>query len=334
MGGMSGMLGVTGQWRPMGRLNPAMARARRALGQYGLFWALIYTAWAVICNPRLKIPRSLRNRIPRLAGYAFATLGIEHLSVPVNGLKLYIDPRNFWSLREYVLQPHYDLAEISAVKRLVPASYTFIDIGANFGIWSFSLAQHFSRVVGVEPDKRCYLCCEKTLGKLHLENVAFVSAALAENDGEGLLFASNFHIGDSRIWDPGDSSRLAGTPVHLMSFNSLVGQQGVNSDHLFIKIDAQGVEPSIVRGMKDALVNAKDVILFTEIQQTLLADAGFSAREYLALLEELGFTPVDLFADLTETSWDEVPGRLATTRDWCFRLAKGKTKLSPQTRIT
>ena len=257
-----------------------------------------------------------------MLGQILNRLGIDTIEVPVNGLKLFIDPRNSWSLRVYALQPYYDLAEISAVRKTVPGACTFVDVGANFGAWSFSLAGHFSRVLGVEPDHRCYKCCERTREKLHLTNVDFVEVALAERDGDGLLFGCSSHIGDSRISDPEDVDRMNGTPVELMSFDSLAEQRQIDTRHMFVKLDAQGAEPSIVRGMIGSLSNAKDVILFTEIQETMLNDAGSSVREYTELLNQMEFVPVDLYNGLTETSWDYIQESLSMVKDCCFRLVK------------
>lgn len=306
----------------MSKLSRNIGRSWRAPGRYGFFWALVYMTWAAICLFRLRVPPSVGNILPVALARIFTRLGIDSILIPANGVKLYIDPRSYWSVREYVLRPHYDLAEITAVKITIPPGYTFIDVGANFGLWSFSLSGHFSRVLGVEPDPRCYQCCERTRAKANLTNVLFDELALAEEDGDGMLFASKFHIGDSRTSDPGDEGRINGIPVQLMSFESLVNRHQIDTGHMFIKLDAQGAEPAIVRGMKSILSKAQDVILFTEIQEKILMDSGSSADEYMELLRLFQFVPVDLFNGLTPTSLESVRDSLGTAQDYCFRLRK------------
>lgn len=257
--------------------------------------------------------------------HLFKTFRIHSTPVKINDMKLYIDPTNSWSLRAYAFNPYYDWPEISSIKRLVPGEYTFIDIGANFGAWSFPLASHFSKVLGVEPDIRCYECLKRTLKESGLSNVDIVNAALTDHDGDGLLFPSSTHIGDSRIYNPGDTDRMTGTPVKLLSFDSLVSQHNVDTGHMFIKLDAQGVEPLILQGMDKSLSSANGVILFTEIQPTILADAGLTRQEYLDFLRKLGFSPVDLCNGLTETTWESVLDSLEfdrSTKDYCFRSLK------------
>ena len=270
----------------------------------------------------MRIPRSVRYGFTKIAGRVFNELHIDHIQVPINQTKLFIDPRNSWSLRVYALSPHYDSAEIVAVRKTIPGSYTFVDVGANFGVWSFSLADHFSRVLGVEPDSRCYQCCERTRKKFQISNVNFASVALADQDGRGLLFQSSSHIGDSRVQDPGDTCRLNGTPVELMSFDSLVKNHHLDTRQMFVKLDAQGLEPSIIRGMAGSISEAVDLIIFTEIQASMLNSMGSSVREYTKSLKQMGFVPVDLYDGLSEKRWDYVQDAIGVTKDFCFRLVK------------
>jgi hypothetical protein len=157
---------------------------------------------------------------------------------------------------------------------------------------------------------------------LRLSNVDIVNVALADHDGDGLLFPCESNIGDSRICDPQDAGRMRGTPIKLMQFDSLVSQCHVNTERMFIKLDAQGAEPWILQGMRYSVSRAKDVILFTEIQQAPLVTAGCSIDEYLASLRQLGFMPVDLFNGLIETSYGDVVDSCAVSKDYCFRLSK------------
>jgi len=305
----------------MGRLSQIMSRGHRALSRYGLLRTMRYVVWMVLCYPSIGIPKSLRNRLLHVLGRAFDKFGIRSIPVTVNDVRLYIDPRNYWSLREYALSPYYDKHEISAIRRLIPGEYTFIDVGANFGAWSFSLAGHFSRLVAVEPDPRCYECCVRTARSLRLSNLDIVNVALADHDGDGLLYPCASHIGDSRIYNPGDADRMNPTRVKLMSFDSLVAKYNVNTERMVIKLDAQGAEPLIVKGMAQSLRSARTVILFSEVQ-SLLSSAGSSMDDYLALLSTFGFMPVDLFNGLMETGWGAVRGSRSFSRDFCFRFLR------------
>jgi len=297
----------------------------KALNRYGLFRTIRYAGLVVVSHPSFGKTRWLRNWMFRALILIFKTLRVKTISVKINDVNLYIDPTNSWSLRAYAFNPYYDWAEISSVKRIISSEYTFIDVGANFGAWSFPLAAHFSKVLAVEPNRLCYECCRKTLRDSGLSNMDFSNVALADSDRDGLLFASSAHSGDSRIYDPGDTDRMTGTQVKLLSFDSLVSQYNINTEHMFIKLDAQGAEPLILQGMSKALNSANDVILFTEIQPDILAEAGLTIQEYLDLLRQMGFSPVDLGNELKGIEWGKVHASLThdrSTKDYCFRLLK------------
>ena len=91
-----------------------------------------------------------------------------------------------------------------------------------------------------------------------------------------------------------------------LGFDSLVSQYNVNTGHMFIKLDAQGAEPLILQGMSKALNSANDVILFTEIMPDILAEADLTIQEYLDLLRQMGFSPVDLGNELKGIEWEKV----------------------------
>jgi FkbM family methyltransferase len=297
----------------------------KALNRYGLFRTIRYAGLVVVSHPSFGKTRWLRNWMFRALILIFKTLRVKTISVKINDVNLYIDPTNPWSLRTYAFSPFYDWEAISSVKEIISSEYTFIDVGANFGAWSFPLAAHFSKVLAVEPDRRCYECCQKTLRDSGLSNIDFSNVALADSDRDGLLFASSAHIGDSRIYDPGDNDRLTGTQVKLLSFDSLVSLYKVNTGHMFIKLDAQGAEPLILQGMGKALNSANDVILFTEIQPDILAEADLTIQEYLDLLRQMGFSPVDLGNELEGIEWEKVHASLThdrSTKDYCFRSLK------------
>lgn len=112
---------------------------------------------------------------------------------------------------------------------------------------------------------------------------------------------------------------MDGRSIQLISFDTLVERYHIDAKRLFIKLDTQGAEPWIIRGMEETLGRADDVILWSEVTDFTLRSAGSSVDQYLGLLKDLGFAPVDLFDGLRETSWDITRDSRATMKDYCFR---------------
>lgn len=92
-----------------------------------------------------------------------------------------------------------------------------------------------------------------------------------------------------------------------------------------MKIDTQGTEPQIVKGMSQTLRAVDDFILYTELSQNELEAAGESLKTYLALLQRLGFKPVDITKGLKEVSWSDVLFSSAKTKNWCFRYTQDRS---------
>ena len=294
-----------------------MTKILNAFRKYGARRTMRYGLYAVA--ERLMSNR-LRSGMLHGLAKSHRLRGDSCMAVTVNDVTLHIDPRNYWSLGNYYFHPYYDRAEIAAVKRSLPKDYDFVDIGANFGAWTFSLRDHFTRVLSVEPDPSCFSCLEKT-GATGKRNVTLVNVGLAGDDGDGQLFRTTAHAGDSRIYNPGDTGRQGGTPLRLRSFDSLADEFHL-SDRLFIKLDVQGYETKAIGGMQRTLARAKDVILFAELQQSVLAAAGTSVNEFLDLIRGLGFVPVDLCKDLAPASWQQVLDTRGALKDFTFRLSR------------
>jgi FkbM family methyltransferase len=287
----------------------------RILYKYG---CLVFI-WQALNWFKGEVPKYLSEKFSKALLFIFNVLDCEQVQTSINDVKLYVDPRNPWSLRSIVLSPYYDKLQISTIRNANLKNYTFFDIGANFGTWTFSLADTFSQVISVEPEIRCYECLMRTKSDMCYQNIEIVHAGLSDQNGKGYFFPNLPHIGDGRIYSVGERE---GTPVRLMSFDALASEYAVNRKNMFIKLDVQGVEPLVLQGMEKSMKQAADIILLTEIDNPVLVAAGSSKDGYLALLKELGFVPVDILADFRTVNWCVVESTLATQRDYCFRLSQ------------
>jgi FkbM family methyltransferase len=278
--------------------------------------ALLFLATA----PSIRIPLSIRNRFLSSVGYLLRALGVRQIPVMVNGVKLYVDPTGSWTWKNYILSWGYSFREICAVKDLIPKEYVFVDVGAHCGAWAFPLAKHFSQVIAVEPDPRCYRLCLLTAKALQAPNVLLENAALSDCDREGTLFMSHA-LTDSRIYAV-NGSHGKKERIRLRSFDSLISQWGIPAKRFFIKLDVQGAEPWVLEGMRETLASAEDVILWTEATEETLLSAGSSLDQYLGLLERLGFVPVSFSDHLKPMDWKDVRVLLRSVKDHGFRFTR------------
>jgi hypothetical protein len=160
---------------------------------------------------------------------------------------------------------------------------------------------------------------------LHAENVTVFPGAISDTTGKTRLFFVDGHIGDSRIYDPKDGHEQ-GVEVETLTIDDLLDRAGLDGTKLFIKLDVQGFEPQVLRGMRKTLAGAEDIILYTELTEDTLSAAGTSVANYVALIRELGFLPVDQKADLADIAWPSIE-EIGQSKDWCFRYRPGSNSV-------
>lgn len=143
------------------------------------------------------------------------------------------------------------------VDRVKPGEL-FIDVGANVGAYTLIAATGGARVIAIEP----FFANAARMGEnLALNNasrnVLVLTMALGEEDG-----VTEFHIGDMRA---GSASHILGTvypakptfhtvPVLVMPLDSL--QPIMGDGPRYIKIDTDGNEQSVLKGMVKTLQHA------------------------------------------------------------------------------
>lgn len=160
----------------------------------------------------------------------------------------------------------------------------FVDVGANIGYFSL-LA---SRLVGVtgavlafEPEAANYSLLEANCHRNHCDNTRCFRAALGEENTSGTLYLNELNRGDHSLY-PAEIDRT-GQDISIVNGSRLISatHPRVNC----IKIDTQGAECDVVRGLLELIVaSAPDLIMIIEFSPMHLKNAGTSGRTLLELL--------------------------------------------------
>ena len=166
------------------------------------------------------------------------------------------------------------------------------DVGANVGLYS-SL---FSRVVGAtgkvfafEPSPTNFIRLTSAVGSL--DNVVLVPIALGDTAGR-LAFAEGSDATGATSRVVGETADLTGTTieVEVRRGDELILSTEA-SDPDVIKIDTEGFELEVLRGLEQTLRRPKLRALFIEIHFALLHDRGFASAPAAIEqeLEQCGF---------------------------------------------
>lgn len=257
------------------------------------------------------ISRSLRNRFWREAAlrwpFAKGRTRVRRAAWNrVGGTQLFRDAEG----REWLLDLDefvdchmffgaFEAEEIATLARLVRerACRFFVDVGANVGLYSVSLAREATveRVFAFEPDPRAYARLQANLFlNGAAEKVEAERVALSDEPGEGELHVSD----DRRDMDWGKLNRGANSLVprperHTRSIRveteRLDDLIAIKGQSVAIKIDVEGGEAAALRGMR-RLLRENDCALLVESfperaaeTETELADCGYAPAPGFAL---------------------------------------------------
>lgn len=132
----------------------------------------------------------------------------------------------------------------------IPNSRTFVDVGANVGIWSFPMIGKFDNIIGYEPSKQNIECLIKNTDNI----IEIRTKAVANFSGY-----ADFHQGGKNCGD-GKLCREGINPSYAVSVVKLDDENLLNVD--LIKIDVQGWELEVLEGAVEILKNQNPWVIF------------------------------------------------------------------------
>lgn len=190
-------------------------------------------------------------------------------------------------IREHGIWEPYETALL--VKYLRPGA-VFLDIGANIGYYTViasSLVGDQGLVIAYEPDQDNFRLLQENLAVNGIANTCSVQAAVADYNGSAQLYLSGENKGDHQLYDNGGGrSRYAVKVLHGGDHVT-----GLTRQIDFVKIDTQGSETVVIKGLYDILrANSDHLTMVIELWPYGLRQSGSSGRELLDLLAPLGLS--------------------------------------------
>ena len=180
------------------------------------------------------------------------------------------------------------------MSRWISPGSTVIDIGANVGFMSVFFSEKVGPqglVLAIEPDPVNLKLLEHNLARNGCDNVRVLPVAVGEDDGETTLYRNLANRADSRlVFDREALTRSKKIDVAMRTLSSLVAAAGELPEVSLVKVDSQGYEVPILRGMKDWIASlVKKPALALECWSYGLRASGHSLDDLFVLLSEYGF---------------------------------------------
>lgn len=165
-----------------------------------------------------------------------------------------------------------------------------IDVGANIGYYSIlasELTGQSGSVYAFEPDSKHFAKLVNHLEMNRCRNVVVENRGLSEKTEMLRLYLSEDNSSDHSTY-PVAGRHSADVPG--VSLDDYCRQHELGRVD-FIKIDVQGFEPVVLRGMSETLERNRQVRVLTEFWPNGIERARRDPAAYLAAFEDLGFQP-------------------------------------------
>lgn len=146
-------------------------------------------------------------------------------------------------------QPSYEDKYRSLIIEALPNKRTFVDVGANVGIWSLPMRSHFEKVISYEPSRQNIECLKSNIPN----GIELREKAVADFNGEAKFHQAGKNCGDGKLCREGVKSTYM-VPVVKLDDENL---QNVD----MIKIDTQGWELDVLKGMSNLIVAQRPWIM-------------------------------------------------------------------------
>jgi len=182
------------------------------------------------------------------------------------------------------------------IRTLAPGD-TFVDVGANIGYYtllSSKIVGNSGQVVAIEPSPTIYNMLAVNLSRNSVRNVTVHQAAVLDRETEIQIFLGNEHnIGATSIQPTKHAHELEAT-VRASPLHQFLTEEQKKSVR-FIKIDAEGAEPEVLRGMKPILENHPRCLeIMVEITISESMSGTHSDHPVIEMMTSYGFHPYEV----------------------------------------
>jgi len=198
-----------------------------------------------------------------------------------DGFSMYVTPRYLY----HYVQTKYEPFSSEIILNYLVKDSTFVDIGAHFGYYSL-LANRVSgvKIVAVEPVPTTFKILSKNM-KLNKVNCQLHNCAISDKNEDKLLNITEASDSVGFYQHPMTKTKIM-KKVKCVTVDALLKDIEKVS---FIKIDVEGHEMAVLRGMKSTLKKYPNLYLLVELCPQLQINAGYRPEELIETLDSLGF---------------------------------------------
>ncbi len=213
---------------------------------------------------------------------------LEEAVDKMSGFKFSFDANDRF-VGQVMMNNNYELYESELFVSKVSKGDVVFDVGANIGYYVFLAAKKMGlnhlfgrgKIFAFEPNMKNFLLLDRNIKMNSLKNISLHNEAVGQINTTGHLYLSKDNFGDHRMsttegWDCED--------VSIVSLDSVIKKSALEPDVL--KIDTQGYDLYVLKGIEGFLKKKKKLKLFTEFWDFGNKQAGVNSKEYFDFLHE------------------------------------------------
>lgn len=181
----------------------------------------------------------------------------------------------------------YETTERKFIKSISFKGMRVLDIGANIGYYTALLSQEAGDnglILALEPDLESYKYLSQSIRSLENNNVLSFPVAASNLSQRLPLYISKENRGDNRLYK--NNQKRDCIIVDCLTIDELSTKTKIESFDL-IKIDVQGYEPKVFKGMGNTIKSSRNLTILTEFWPKGIMEAGESPANFLRTLRKM-----------------------------------------------
>lgn len=172
-----------------------------------------------------------------------------------------------------------------------------LDIGANIGYTAFIFSKAINypyKILAFEPENRNFQILQHVSQKYGFANqLISIEAAVGDKEGNIELWKNEANSSDHRILTDELKNKLKGTikfqKSRIVTIDNHLKNYKDNFPISFIKIDVQGYELAVCKGMIDTLDRNPNAVISFEYCPDILGELGFNPISLLHFFQKRGY---------------------------------------------
>lgn len=223
---------------------------------------------------------------------------ISNLRVfPDDPIKMFLNPADKIITPNIMLNGIWEWKETHWFLRNVREGDVVLDIGANVGYYTLIAARLVGikgRIYAFEPDPVSFKILDQNVKLNGFKNVVLEPKAVSNEKGSIKLYLAESNKGDHRIYQTKENRPFV--EIEAVTLDDYFKNYKGRID--FVKIDTQGAEVVILRGMEKLIRSNEDIRMAIEFWPYGFSGLGTNGKECLDILRSHDF----LFFDISGSS--------------------------------